>query len=97
MNLYMKYLNLFAKICEFQEEYLYGFPIGVVAKFDIENNGIISPGSIEYDINCDVRLLVADISAKDIGPYLDQLATKIFNNVPSDVGRGGDLIWMTKN
>src|SRR3989339_547285 len=29
----------------------YGFPIGGVAAFDI-NNGVISPGGIGYDINC---------------------------------------------
>ncbi len=35
----------------------YGFPIGGVAAFDIEDRGIISPGGIGYDINCGVRLI----------------------------------------
>ncbi len=30
----------------------YGFPIGGVAAFDPENEGIISPGGVGYDINC---------------------------------------------
>lgn len=33
----------------------YGFPIGGVAAFDIENGGVISPGGIGFDINCLVR------------------------------------------
>jgi tRNA-splicing ligase RtcB len=33
----------------------YGFPIGGVAAFDV-NEGIISPGGIGFDINCGVRI-----------------------------------------
>ena len=33
----------------------YGFPIGGVAAFDIENGGVISPGGIGFDINCLVK------------------------------------------
>lgn len=69
----------------------YGFPIGGVAAFDINNNGIISPGGIGYDINCGVRLLSANISGLDIRKYLDKLATEIYNLVPSGVGRGGNI------
>jgi len=28
----------------------YGFPIGGVAAFDVENDGVISPGGIGFDI-----------------------------------------------
>ena len=34
----------------------YGFPIGGVAAFDLED-GVVSPGGVGYDINCGVRLL----------------------------------------
>ena len=34
----------------------YGFPIGGVAAFDVEE-GIVSPGGVGYDINCGVRLV----------------------------------------
>ena len=34
----------------------YGFPIGGVAGFDLDE-GVISPGGVGYDINCGVRLL----------------------------------------
>ncbi len=30
----------------------FGFPIGGVAATDIENDGVISPGGVGYDINC---------------------------------------------
>src|ERR1700756_4436798 len=34
----------------------YGFPIGGVAAFELEN-GVISPGGIGFDINCGMRLI----------------------------------------
>ena len=34
----------------------YGFPIGGVAAFDMDE-GVVSPGGVGYDINCGVRLL----------------------------------------
>ncbi|PJC02153.1 MAG: RNA-splicing ligase RtcB, partial [Candidatus Komeilibacteria bacterium CG_4_9_14_0_8_um_filter_36_9] len=34
----------------------YGFPIGGVAAFDLDE-GVISPGGIGFDINCGVRLI----------------------------------------
>ncbi len=69
----------------------YGFPIGGVAACAIDEGGVISPGGIGYDINCGVRLLVANMSVTDIKPYLEKLATVIFNKIPSGVGRGGNL------
>lgn len=69
----------------------YGFPIGGVAATAINEGGVISPGGIGYDINCGVRLLVASITEHAIRPYLPELATKLFNAVPSGVGRGGSV------
>ncbi|MBI2144584.1 RtcB family protein, partial [Candidatus Woesearchaeota archaeon] len=66
----------------------YGFPIGGVAAFDMEE-GIISPGGIGYDVNCGVRLVRTDWTADDIKPKLRQLLDTLFNEVPSGVGRGG--------
>ena len=34
----------------------YGFPIGGVAAFDLDE-GIVSPGGVGYDINCGCRLM----------------------------------------
>ena len=69
----------------------YGFPIGGVAATNIAQGGVISPGGIGYDINCGVRLLAAEMSLQDIRPHLQELATELFNAVPSGVGRGGKL------
>ncbi|MDP3889278.1 MAG: RtcB family protein [bacterium] len=69
----------------------YGFPIGGVAALAINEGGVISPGGIGYDINCGVRLLVANMTAADIQPYIQKLATRLFNKIPSGVGRGGTL------
>ena len=39
----------------------YGFPIGGVAAFSVDD-GIISPGGVGFDINCGVRLLATPLS-----------------------------------
>jgi tRNA-splicing ligase RtcB len=66
----------------------YGFPIGGVAAFDLDE-GIISPGGVGYDINCGVRLLRTDYSVKDIHERRKQLLAEIFREVPAGVGKGG--------
>src|SRR5690606_15278668 len=66
----------------------YGFPVGGVAATRLPD-GIISPGAIGYDINCGVRLLASDLSEEEIEPYLDDLATTLYRNCPSGVGKGG--------
>ncbi|MCW4030839.1 MAG: RtcB family protein [Candidatus Bathyarchaeota archaeon] len=63
----------------------YGFPIGGVAATDYEE-GVISPGGVGYDINCGVRLLTTNLSENDVRPYLADLTTTIFKNVPSGLG-----------
>ncbi|MFC1842710.1 RtcB family protein [Candidatus Dependentiae bacterium] len=69
----------------------YGFPIGGVAACAIDEGGVISPGGIGYDINCGVRLLVANANAATLQPYMQRLATEIFHAIPSGVGKGGKL------
>jgi tRNA-splicing ligase RtcB len=63
----------------------YGFPIGGVAAFDMEE-GIISPGGVGYDINCGVRLLRSGLDAKDIRDHIPALVNALFRNIPSGVG-----------
>ncbi|MDR3550344.1 MAG: RtcB family protein [Candidatus Babeliales bacterium] len=74
----------------------YGFPIGGVAGMAINQGGVISPGGIGYDINCGVRLLAVNMTAQELQPYLEKLATHIFNKVPSGVGKGGNLSYKAK-
>lgn len=66
----------------------YGFPIGGVAAFDLDE-GIISPGGVGYDINCGVRLLKTDYLEKDVHGRRTQLLAEIFKEVPAGVGKGG--------
>ncbi len=66
----------------------YGFPIGGVAAFDLEE-GIISPGGVGYDINCGVRLLRTDYRESDITAKRKELLAEIFKEVPAGVGKGG--------
>ncbi len=68
----------------------YGFPIGGVAAFDMDE-GIISPGGVGYDINCGVRLMSSDILAENALPELNNLVQTLFQNIPSGVGSRGPL------
>lgn len=63
----------------------YGFPIGGVAAFGVED-GVISPGGVGYDINCGVRLLRTDLSEADVRPRIKDLIAALFANVPTGVG-----------
>ncbi|MFH1440192.1 MAG: RtcB family protein [Candidatus Woesearchaeota archaeon] len=68
----------------------YGFSIGGVAAFDVEN-GIISPGGVGYDINCSVRLLSTNIPVDEFLKHREELVNELFKNVPSGVGSKGRL------
>ena len=69
----------------------YGFPIGGVAAFDPEREGIISPGGVGYDINCGVRLIRSDLTIEEVKPHLERLVDKLFHTVPCGVGVGGKV------
>ncbi|HZN44665.1 MAG TPA: RtcB family protein, partial [Nitrospiraceae bacterium] len=66
----------------------YGFPIGGVAAFD-QQDGVISPGGVGYDVNCGMRLIRTDLSLADVQPRLEPLMTALFRNVPAGVGAHG--------
>jgi len=68
----------------------YGFPIGGVAAFDLED-GIISPGGVGYDINCGVRLLKTEYLEEDVKERRRQLLAEISREVPAGVGKAGIL------
>jgi tRNA-splicing ligase RtcB len=68
----------------------YGFPIGGVVATELPD-GIISPGGVGYDINCGVRLLATHLNQDEIKPYLEDLATILYSNCPSGVGKGGSI------
>ena len=68
----------------------YGFPIGGVAAFDMEE-GIISPGGVGYDINCGCRLMTTRLSLADIQDCLKELVVALFRDIPTGVGSRGVL------
>jgi tRNA-splicing ligase RtcB len=63
----------------------YGFPIGGVAAFD-EEEGVISPGGVGYDINCGVRLVRTNLTREQIAPRLEEVSLALHRAVPSGVG-----------
>ncbi|AAM03719.1 TPA: RtcB family protein [Methanosarcina acetivorans] len=63
----------------------YGFAIGGVAAFDVEE-GIISPGGVGFDINCGVRLIRTNLQKEDVVPEIKKLTDELFTNVPAGVG-----------
>jgi tRNA-splicing ligase RtcB len=67
----------------------YGFPIGGVAAFDMDE-GVVSPGGVGYDINCGVRLALTNMDKKSLVPRIRLLIDALFASVPSGLGsRGG--------
>ena len=68
----------------------YGFPIGGVAAFDM-NDGIISPGGVGYDINCGVRLIKTSLQKKEVEKKLKKLIDGLFNKIPTGVGSSGAI------
>jgi tRNA-splicing ligase RtcB (3'-phosphate/5'-hydroxy nucleic acid ligase) len=67
----------------------YGFPIGGVAAFSLEE-GVISPGGVGFDINCGVRLFTTPLESGDISGRRD-LVDALFNAVPTGVGAKSPL------
>ncbi len=67
----------------------YGLCIGGVVATAPEDNGVISPGSVGYDINCGVRLMRSNLFYREVKPHLRTLVDELFRNVPTGVGRSG--------
>src|SRR5512139_2561229 len=67
----------------------YGFPIGGVAAFGMDE-GVISPGGVGFDINCGVRILSTPLSVKDLTKKRE-LLEDLFAAVPTGVGAKSTL------
>ncbi len=65
----------------------YGFPIGGVAAFDIDQ-GVVSPGGVGYDINCGVRLMASELTEDAVKPHIQDLVNRMFAQIPCGVGAG---------
>ncbi|MBY0233022.1 MAG: RtcB family protein, partial [Gemmataceae bacterium] len=67
----------------------YGFTIGGVAAFDPDEDGVISPGGVGYDINCGVRLLKTNLTHREAKGRIRDLMDAMFKAVPTGVGKSG--------
>jgi tRNA-splicing ligase RtcB len=68
----------------------YGFPIGGVAAFSVDE-GVVSPGGVGYDINCGCRLLATDLEAAEVRDRIPRLVDQLFRDVPAGVGSSGAI------
>ncbi|MFC1499792.1 RtcB family protein [Candidatus Zixiibacteriota bacterium] len=73
----------------------YGFPIGGVAAFDIDE-GVISPGGVGYDINCGVRLLRTTLREDEVKPRIKHLVDRLFSEIPTGVGASRRMAKLTR-
>ena len=70
----------------------YGFCIGNVAAFDMDDEeAIISPGGVGFDINCGVRLIRTNLTEDDVsaGEVRERIAQAMFDHIPVGVGTEG--------
>ncbi len=67
----------------------YGFPIGGVAAFDPDEEGIISMGGVGFDISCGVRTMKTGLTREALLPRLQKLADEFLRRVPAGVGSEG--------
>ncbi len=68
----------------------YGFPIGGVAAFTMDE-GVVSPGGVGYDINCGCRLMTTRLTFPMVRDRLSELVTALYQRIPSGVGSRGPL------
>lgn len=70
----------------------YGFAIGNVAAFDMDNSeAVVSPGGVGFDINCGVRLIRTNLTEQDVTPFKEQIAEALYRAIPVGVGSGGSV------
>jgi tRNA-splicing ligase RtcB len=69
----------------------YGFPIGGVAAFDAEEDGVVSAGGVGFDISCGVRTLHTGLKRTDVEAAKRRLADVLYTSIPAGVGSTGAL------
>jgi tRNA-splicing ligase RtcB len=68
----------------------YGFPIGGVAAFDLEE-GVISPGGVGFDISCGVRAMRTDLDVNDIKSRMKDIMGVLSFSIPRGLGKKGKI------
>ena len=79
----------------------YGFAIGNVAAFDMEDPAaVVSPGGVGFDINCGVRLIRTNLTESDIlksDGTRDKVAQALYDHIPVGVGTKGSILVTDKD
>ncbi len=65
----------------------YGFCIGGVGAMDPDEDGVILPGGVGYDINCGVRLIRSRLTLDDVQKNVEPLMAQLFQEIPSGTGK----------
>ncbi len=73
----------------------YGFPIGGVAAFSVDE-GVVSPGGVGYDINCGVRLAATGLQFDDVRHKIKTMVDQLFRDVPAGVGSRGAIAKLSR-
>ncbi|MEE9456787.1 MAG: RtcB family protein [bacterium] len=68
----------------------YGFPIGGVAATR-EDDGVVSPGGVGYDINCGVRLMSTSLTVDDVRGKVRGLLQGLYGAIPCGIGTKSKL------
>ncbi len=68
----------------------YGFPIGGVGAFDLQE-GVVSVAGVGYDINCGVRTLRTTLDRDEVEPRKKELADALYRIVPAGLGSKGNI------
>jgi len=67
----------------------YGFPIGGVAAFDADDDGVVSAGGVGFDISCGVRMLRSGVDSAAVERVKRKLADALYASIPAGVGSTG--------
>ncbi|MEA1902448.1 MAG: RtcB family protein [Actinomycetota bacterium] len=67
----------------------YGFPIGGVAATAVDDDGVVSPGGVGFDICCGVRLIASQLTEPDFEAHRDVIMSELARRIPRGVGKGG--------
>jgi tRNA-splicing ligase RtcB len=68
----------------------YGFPIGGVGAFDLDE-GVAVVGGVGFDINCGVRMLSTPLEREEVLPVIARLGEDLYKTVPAGLGAKGRL------
>lgn len=69
----------------------YGFPIGGVAAFDPDQDGVVSAGGVGFDISCGVRTLLTGLTRAQLHDRESRIADALYGRIPVGLGSRGRI------